>query len=313
MNKPLILTTSARALIMFTVVAQAKVYQWTDSNGNVVFSDIPPELDGTETVADVSQSELDNAGQATALALQARERIMNNPFSLPERAVAKQEIDAAQRLDQRNAMIEVALSELMLKQAYYSGDAFKAKSYNTAGLNNALQHAKNAVEYSPENVLCLAQLAKVLLIQGQKDAFVEVLRQMHNVASETYYTWYLQSVLARKLNNIPRVQEALAQAEKYAETIYQQKGLEEERRYLARKQGDVEAEERSYKKLIQLNPDSAHAHGNYGSFLLRNKRYEDAIAALNKAISIQPYPMALELLARAESAQAKNAGVAENG
>ena len=303
MHKPLILSISALALFIYTAVAEAKVYKWTDSNGNVVFSDIPPALDSTESAADASQPELHNTGQATALALQARERLMTDSFSSFERALAKQEIDAAQRLDKRNAMVEVALSELMLKQAYYNGDAFKAKSYNTAGLNNALQHARNAVEYSPENVLSLAQLAKVLLIQWQKDAFVEVLRQMHNVASETYYTWYLQSVLARKLNNIPRVQEAITEAEKYAETIYQHEGLEEERKYLARKQGDVEAEERSYKKLIELDPNAAHAHGNYGSFLLRNKRYEEAIAALNKAISIQPYPMALELLARAENAK----------
>jgi Tfp pilus assembly protein PilF len=217
--------------------------------------------------------------------------------------VAKQEIDAAQRLDKRNAMVEMALSELMLKQAYYSGDAFKASSYNAAGLNNALQHAKNAVEYSPENALSLAQLAKVLLIHGQKDAFLEVLRQMHQVAPGTFYPWYLQAVLARKLNNVPRVQQAIAEAEKFTETNYQKKGLEEERKYLARKQGDIVAEERSYKTLIQLEPNSAHAHGNYGGFLHRNKRYEEAIAALNKAISIQPYPMALELLAKAESAK----------
>lgn len=109
--------------------------------------------------------------------------------------------------------------------------------------------------------------------------------------------------MARKRNNLPRMQVALAQAEKYAETPYQQKGLEEERKYLARKQGDIKAEEYTYKKLIELDPNSAHAHGNYGGFLLRNKRYEEAITVLNKAISIQPYPMALELLDKAENAQ----------
>lgn len=303
MKKPLILTTSALALFIFAFVAEAKVYKWTDSNGNVVFSDIPPALDNTESAADASQPELDNAGHATALALQARERIMNNPFVVYELMAAGQEIEAALRLDEKNAMVQVALSELMLKHAYSHGDAFKSASYRASGLQTALEHARNSVAYAPDNVLCLAQLAKVLLIQWQKDAFVEVLRQMHNIASDTYYTWYLQSVLARKLNNIPRVQEALVQAEKYAETIYQHKGLEEERKYLARKQGDVEAEERSYKKLIQLNPDSAHTHGNYGIFLYRNKRYDEAINVLNKAISIQPYPMALELLAKAESAK----------
>ena len=303
MNTPLILTTSALALFIFTFAAEAKVYKWTDSNGNVVFSDVPPAPENAEAQEHVSLPKLDNGGQATAVALQARERIMNNPFAGFELVTAGQEIEAALLLDEKNAMVQVAISELALKHAYSHGDAFKSTSYRSSGLQTALEHARNSVAYAPDNVLCLAQLAKVLLIQGQKDAFVEVLRQMHNVASETYYTWYLQSVLARKLNNIPRVQEALAQAEKYAETIYQQKGLEEERRYLARKQGDVEAEERSYKKLIQLSPDSAHVHGNYGSFLLRNKRYEEAIAMLNKAISIQPYPMALELLDKAEKAQ----------
>lgn len=303
MNKPLILTTSALALFILTFSAEAKVYKWTDSNGNVVFSDVPPAQESAETQENVSLPKLDNGGQATALALQARERIMNNPFVVYELVTAGQEIEAALLLDEKNAMVQVAFSELALKQAYSHGDAFKSASYRASGLQTALEHARNSVTYAPDNALSLAQLAKVLLIQGQKDAFVEVLRQMHSVASETYYTWYLQSVLARKLNNIPRVQEALAQAEKYAETIYQQKGLEEERKYLARKQGDIVAEERSYKTLIQLEPNSAHAHGNYGSFLHRNKRYEEAITVLNKAISIQPYPMALELLAKAESAK----------
>ena len=303
MNKPLILIINALALFIFTFAAEAKVYKWTDSNGNVVFSDVPPAQQRAEAQENVSLPKLDNGEQATALALQARERIKNNPFSLPERAVAKQEIDAAQRLDKRNVMVEVALSEFMLKQAYYSGDAFKANSYNAAGLNNALQHAKNAVEYAPKDALALGQVALILLIQNKMDEAWQAMSQANQAAPNTYYPWYLQAVMARKRNNLPRMQVALAQAEKYAETPYQQKGLEEERRYLARKQGDIEAEERSYIKLIQLNPNSAHAHGNYGSFLLRNKRYEEAIAMLNKAISIQPYPIALELLDKAENAK----------
>lgn len=303
MREFIILLTSALIVSFCNFDAQAKVYKWTDSNGNVVYSDIPPELAPEESKTDSPLPTTSNAQQATLLAENARERLMSASFSPTAWALSIVEIESAQRLDDKNAMVQVALSELMLKQSCSHGDAFRANSYDNTGLNKALEYAKSAAELAPKDSISLAQLAKVLLIQGQRDAFLDVLRRMHQVESETFYPWYLQAVLARKLNNIPRVQEAIAEAEKYAATRYQRQGLEEERKSLAQKQGDIVAEERSYQKLIQINPDSAHVHGNYGIFLYRNKRYDEAIKVLNTAISIQPYPIALSFLAKSEQAK----------
>lgn len=304
MCKFIILLTSALIVSFCNFDAQAKVYKWTDSKGNVVYSDIPPELAPEESKTDSPLPTTSNAQQATLLAKNARERLMSASFSPTAWALSKAEIESAQQLDDQNAMVQVALSEVMLKQSYSHGEAFKANSYDTIGLNKALEYAKSAAELAPNDSLSLAQYAKVLLIQNKLDSATDVMRRLHQVDPESYYPWYFLAVMSRKRNHLERMQTSIVEADKYAATRYQQQGLEEERKYLAQKQGDIVAEERSYQKLIQLNPDSAHVHGNYGIFLYRNKRYDEAIKVLNTAISIQPYPMALNFLAKSE--QAKN-------
>src|SRR5690606_20807694 len=104
MNTPLVRITSALALIMFTAVAEAKVYKWTDSNGYVVFSDIPPELEPENTNTEQSFSTTNDAERASLLALNARERLMSDSFSPTAWALSKNEIESAQRLDNNNAM-----------------------------------------------------------------------------------------------------------------------------------------------------------------------------------------------------------------
>jgi Tfp pilus assembly protein PilF len=52
-----------------------------------------------------------------------------------------------------------------------------------------------------------------------------------------------------------------------------------------------------------LDPQNAHAHGNYANFLLSQKRYDEAITSYEKALSIASYPLAREQLERAKQLQ----------
>jgi len=45
--------------------------------------------------------------------------------------------------------------------------------------------------------------------------------------------------------------------------------------------------------LLEYDPESSYSHGNYGAFLLRRDRYEEAERAIEKAIELGSYGLAV--------------------
>jgi tetratricopeptide (TPR) repeat protein len=68
---------------------------------------------------------------------------------------------------------------------------------------------------------------------------------------------------------------------------------------LERLQGTAESELAQLRRIIDIDPSAAHAHGNLGAALLRMKRHEEAIQAFERALAIERYPLAEQQLARA--------------
>ncbi len=68
---------------------------------------------------------------------------------------------------------------------------------------------------------------------------------------------------------------------------------------LAKATKNLEERDRLYREMIDLDPDYAYAWGNYGSFLLGQKRYREAVQNLERAVELKPYGLAVSQLAEA--------------
>jgi tetratricopeptide (TPR) repeat protein len=68
---------------------------------------------------------------------------------------------------------------------------------------------------------------------------------------------------------------------------------------MERVHGSPESELAQLRRIIEIDPSAAHAHGNLGAALLRMKRFEEAVYALERALAIERYPLAEQQLARA--------------
>lgn len=75
--------------------------------------------------------------------------------------------------------------------------------------------------------------------------------------------------------------------------------------------GYKDAADAANRASIALKPDSAWGHGNYADFLLRRGDVDAAIAEGERALKLNPYPLALEMLAR--SYIAKGSALFEKG
>jgi len=240
---------------------------------------------------------------ATSLAEQAYYRMMESPFSVTALSQAGRELQRAAAIDDQNSWVELARSELALKQGYLSGGGFRAKSYQQQALSTALQHARAAVAIAPTESQALSQLAKILIVSGEINQSLPYIVQALQANQATFSPWYLQTVLAVKRKATDRFPALYVEAEKYAIRPYQKSALLWEKISFSRIIKDVAAEETSYQQLISINPDSAHAHGNYGAFLLRQQRVAEAIKVLEHAVSLEAYPLAVNLLREARTTQ----------
>src|SRR5690606_33328023 len=93
--------------------------------------------------------------------------------------------------------------------------------------------------------------------------------------------------------------EGFKEIESRASQKYQKRLLLQERMRLAKATKNLEERDRLYQEMIDLDPDYAYAWGNYGSFLLGQKRYREAVHNLKRAVELKPYGLAVSQLAEA--------------
>lgn len=163
-------------------------------------------------------------------------------------------------------------------------------------VEKALALAKRALELRPEESQASAQVARIYIIKKEYQTAWTLLNASYSNDKTNYYPWYLRGVIAVKMNDPKRAALQFDEAEKFAIHKYQHRQLNYQRQYIAKMNGDVAAEEKLLKKNIQDNPDKANLYGNYAQFLKKHKRYDEAIEYWEKAISISPYPHAIEQL-----------------
>lgn len=241
--------------------------------------------------------------RADALARAAFYAVEADPFNRDVLRRALMDVQAAEKLDPLEPWVAVAASRIALELGYRKGDRSRLSSYSAESVAIAEQHAKRAVEIGPRLGIAYTQLARVQIILDQLKPAWMTPNRAYELDKSDFYPWYYRSVISLHMRDLPQATKYLKQAQMRAIERYQKSWVLGQRLDAARLQGDKVLVESLYRESIALNPESAHAYGNFGSFLLKLKRYDEAVENLEKAVSITPYPLANEELQRARLLQ----------
>ncbi|SDD58298.1 tetratricopeptide repeat protein [Aquimonas voraii] len=219
-----------------------------------------------------------------------------------ERAV--QELSVAQRIDANDPWVALASSELRLALGYRSGDAFRGRSYAPEAIAQADRLLQPALQADPPIARAYLTLARLQILRGQRRQAWETLNTAYRLQPEHHRPWLLRGVIALQMKDPQRAKIQLDEAERWADSDAAMIAVLRQRARMERVHGTPESELVQLRRIIEIDPDAAHAHGNLGAALLRMQRYEEAIDALERGLSIERYPLAESQLARAREALA---------
>lgn len=236
---------------------------------------------------------------ARVLAKEAFYEIEADPFSQDAMQGAVSKIQRAKESDSEEPWVHIAASRILLEVGYRSGSRFSRKSFDPVALRKAERFAKTAVASGADLGMSYVQKARLQMINGDLRGAWNTLNRAYQLDPDSFYPWYLRSQIALEMNDAERAEKNIDEAETLSNKRYQRRWILAIRKDIARLGGDDKAVEQYYRAIIQHEPDSPHAYGNYGAFLLGQDRYREAITQLEKAISISPYPTAVKQLKEA--------------
>ena len=205
-------------------------------------------------------------------------------------------IEKARAMAPNDPWVLLAMSRATLEAGYGSGDRSRLASYAADAVKLGERHARKALEAAPLEPMAHVQVARFQIMTEDHRGAWETLNRAHALDPNGFYPWYYRGVVSLKMKDVKRASDAFDQAQARATLAYQKEWAVSRRKDIARQVGDKEAEERGYKQLIEMAPGKPHPYGNYGAFLKRQKRYDEAIEQYRKALAIRPYPLAEEQL-----------------
>ncbi len=135
----------------------------------------------------------------------------------------------------------------------------------------------------------------------QSRALSLTLNRAYEIDPDDFYPWYYRAVISVRMKDFEKADSYLNEAELRADQFYQSSWVTGRRINVAKLIGDEASIDRAYRKSIEVDPTSPHRYGNYAHYLQKKKRYKEAIAYYEKAISITPYPAALKGLEETKS------------
>lgn len=227
-------------------------------------------------------------------AIAAYHQVEGNVFSYKEIRSAIMKMEDAFRRDPNEPAVFAARSLAVLVAGYTKGDWYETDTFQKGFVEKSLQLAEYG--YGLKNaktcILTTCHLARVFILTkdfGKAQALIDKARELE---PENFYPWYFQGILFEKLGQFDAAKKNFDKAERLSAFEYHHSIVNSHRKNVARWEQNPQELERLHLDDIRRNPDSPHAHGNYGAFLMRRHRLSEAEEELEKAISIHPYPLA---------------------
>lgn len=212
---------------------------------------------------------------------------------------AAADVSRARQINANDRWVAVASAELVLALGYRSGDAFRGTSYAPEAITHAERLLQPALQADPPIARAYLTQARLQILRGQRRQAWETLNIAYTLQPEHHRPWLLRGVIALQMKDPQRAKTQLDEAERWADSNAAKISVLRQRVRLERSHGTSESELAHLRRIIDIDPSAAHAHGNLGAALLRMKRYEEAVHALERALAIERYPLAEQQLARA--------------
>ncbi len=149
-----------------------------------------------------------------ALAKDAFYAIEESPFSVQTRQRAYRDIQRAYQQDPDDPWVAIAASRLQMEMAYRSGKRHFSDSYHQEMLEDAKRYAERAVQSGPEESVAYSQLARIQIITGDPRTAWQTLNDAHRLDPDSFYPWYLRSVIAVQMQDPDRAHAAFEEAER---------------------------------------------------------------------------------------------------
>jgi tetratricopeptide (TPR) repeat protein len=190
----------------------------------------------------------------------------------------------------------LAMSLAVLASGYKIGDWYEMQTFSKGTVDKALALATKAVEVAPKESQSHAHLARILIIRGEYKKAWNSLNEGYNKNRGNFYVWYFRGIIAEKMRDVAHATSYFDEASKRASHRYQSMLVNLHRENIAKIAGNLQEQERILKENIAKNPNNPHIYGNYGYFLMKQKRYDEAIQYWQKAIELGPYREAVDRL-----------------
>jgi tetratricopeptide (TPR) repeat protein len=223
-------------------------------------------------------------------------QIESNVFNRHAISDAQAKLDQARRANPHDPWVYLTASLAVLVSGYTIGDWYSPQTFVEGTIDKALDLAVKAVDADPQESQGHAHLARLKSLQGDYKAAWEVLTEAYKRNPNSFYPWYFRGIIAEKMRDAVIGRFYFDEAEKRVAYKYQASLLNIHRQQLAKLSGDLAEQERLLKDNIANSPDKPHFYGNYASFLMSQKRYDEAIQYWQKAIELGPYREALKQL-----------------
>ncbi len=238
-------------------------------------------------------------GSSKELAQKAYFMLEESPFDNDVFESSVMLINNAAAKNKDEPWVYIALTEATLLNGYNYGNFFSRKSYSQGTIEKAQKYADKAIVLGGSESQSYANLARIYIIQKKyKKAWFE-LNKAYQLNNASFYTWYYKAVINYYMKDYTKAASHLDEAEPFRLHNYQKRFITRIRQKVARAVGNKKLEEAMYLRNINDFPESAYMYGNYGNFLLKNKRYNESIEYYKKAIQINPYNLAKRQLEKA--------------
>lgn len=235
--------------------------------------------------------------RARALAMAGYEIISGNPYDGAAQAQGVLKVDEAARLNPEEPYIYLAAGLLVLYQGFNSGDLFDAESYVGGTIPLARRIVTKALTLEPDLPRAHMLMWRIHMIDRDYGKALDSCKTVGRLEGpKSFRAPYCEGVVYGKIRMFDRARQSLARAEAQAKGDGDRVMVAARLQDVAYAEGNQAEVEHLYLRLIRLKPASAHAYGNYGTWLMQQERYDEAVTHLQKAVDLMPYGLALKYL-----------------